>query len=214
MARFLGFESDVTGLAAVPDATRAYLTISGSHEVQVVNLLTLPPQLLDIEIALPAEPSAIAAAPNASAVYAVAADSMFEIDTGNGEILSTIDTPANSLWSIGFGPDAPLSTAFLTGDAQIVFVDLPKRDLKITLAVPGKVLKAVSPGQELAYAIVEGLGGISCGPQCAEPVSVGRSSDRRCLSAARPRRGGRLRRPGRVPCFWLSRKDRSHERRG
>ena len=158
VAKVLGFESDVTGLAAVPDATRAYLTISGSHEVQVVNLLTLPPQLLDIEIALPAEPSAIAAAPNASAVYAVAADSMFEIDTGNGEILSTIDTPANSLWSIGFGPDAPLSTAFLTGDAQIVFVDLPKRDLKITLAVPGKVLKAVSPGQELAYAIVEGLG--------------------------------------------------------
>ena len=158
MPKVLGFESDVTGLAAVPDATRAYLTISGSHEVQVVNLLTLPPQLLDIEVALPAEPSAIAAAPNASAVYAVAPDSMFEIDTGNGEILSTIDTPANSVWSIGFDPDAPLNTAFLTADAQILFVDLPKRDLEITLAAPGRVLNAVSPGQELAYAIVEGLG--------------------------------------------------------
>ena len=155
MPKVLGFESDVTGLAVLPDATRAYLATSGSDEVQVVNLLTLPPQLVDIEVALPAEPSAIAAAPNASAVYAVAADSMFEIDTGNGEILSTIDTPANSVWSIGFDPDAPLSTAFLTADAQILFVDLPKRDLEITLAAPGRVLNAVSPGQELAYAIVE-----------------------------------------------------------
>ena len=158
MPKVLGFESDVTGLAAVPDATRAYVTISGSHEVQVVNLLTLPPQLLDIEVALPAEPSAIAAAPNASAVYAVAGGSLFEIDAATAEIISGIETGTDLASSIGFDPDAPLSTAFLTADAQILFVDLPKRDLEITLAAPGKVLKAVSPGQELTYAIVEGLG--------------------------------------------------------
>ena len=158
MPKVLGFESDVTGLAAVPDATRAYLTISGSHEVQVVNLLTLPPQLLDIEVALPAEPSAIAAAPNASAVYAVAGGSLFEIDAATAEIISGIEMGIDLASSIVFEPDVPLSTAFLTGDAQILFVDLPKRDLEITLAAPGKVLKAVSPGQELAYAIVEGLG--------------------------------------------------------
>ena len=156
--KVLGFESDVGGLAVLPDASRAYLTTSGSYEVRVVNLLTLPPQLLDIAVALPAEPSAIAAAPNASAVYAVAAGSMFEIDTGSAEILSTIETPVNSVWSIGFDPDAPLSSAFLTAGARILFVDLPKRDLEVTLAAPGKVLKAVSPGQELAYTIVEGLG--------------------------------------------------------
>ena len=154
----LGFESDVTGLAVLPDAKRAYLAISGSDEVRVVNLLTLPPQLGDFAVALPAEPSAIAAAPNASALYALAAEAMFEIDTGNGQILSTTDTLAASVSSIGFDPDAPLSTAFLTAGAQILFVDLAKRDLEVTLAAPGKVQKTVSPGQELAYAIVEGSG--------------------------------------------------------
>ena len=156
--KVVGLESDVTGLAVLPDARRAYLAISGSDEVRVVNLLTLPPQLGDFAVALPAEPGAIAAAPNASALYALAAEAMFEIDTGNGQILSTTDTPAASVSSIGFDPDAPLSTAFLTAGAQILFVDLAKRDLEVTLAAPGKVLKAVSPGQELAYAIVEGLG--------------------------------------------------------
>ena len=69
--KVLGLESDVTGLAVLPDASRAYLAISGSDEVRVVNLLTLPPQLGDFAVALPAEPSAIAAAPNASAAVRV-----------------------------------------------------------------------------------------------------------------------------------------------
>ena len=158
MPKVLGFESDISGLAVGPDVTRAYVITSGSSEVEVVNLLTLPPQSLGVAVTLPAEPGAIAAAPNASALYAMAADAMFEIDTGNGQILSTTDTLTVSVSSIGFDPDAPLSTAFLTAGAQILFVDLPKRDLEVTLAAPGKVLKAVSPGQELAYAIVEGLG--------------------------------------------------------
>ena len=158
MPKVLGFESDITGLAVGPDLTRAYVITSGSSEVEVVNLLTLPPQPLGVPLALPAEPSGIAAAPNGAAVYVLAADAMLEIDAGAGEILSAIDAPVVSASSIGFDPDAPLETAFLAAGAEILFVDLPKRDLEITLAAPGKVLKAVSPSQELAYAIVEGLG--------------------------------------------------------
>ena len=156
--KVLGFESDVTGIAAAPDSTRAYVTTSGSTTVRVVNLLTLPPQLLDIETVLASEPSAIAAAPNASAVYAVAADSLFEIDPRDGRTAVAIEMPVNAASSIRFDPDAPLDTAFLTADAEILFVNLPERALETTLAAPGRVLKVVSPGQESAYAMVEGRG--------------------------------------------------------
>ena len=158
VAKVLGFASDVTGIAVSPDATRAYVTTFGSPVVGIVNLLTLPPQLLDIEAGLPSEPSAIAAAPNASAVYAVGADSLFEIDPRDGRVVAAIEIPVNSASSIGFTPDAPLNTAFLTAAAGILFVNLPERTLETTLTAPGKVVKAVSPGRELAYAIVEGVG--------------------------------------------------------
>jgi uncharacterized protein (TIGR03437 family) len=142
---------EITGLTALPSAERAYVTVLDSDRVEIISLNSNPPVRLAGPIALPQIPTAIAAAPNASALYAAATGSFFEIDPIANTLTKEIDGSSGSPLTVGFDPQAPVRSAFVRHGTKVTAFDLLRRTRSVEFTGVSALTEAISPGDDLVY---------------------------------------------------------------
>jgi uncharacterized protein (TIGR03437 family) len=142
---------EVTGLTALTNSERAYATVLDSDRVEIISLNSNPPIRLAGPIPLPQVPTAIGAAPNASALYAAATGSLFEINPVDNTLTREIEGTSGSPLAVGFDPDAPVATAFVRHGAKVTAFDLLRRTKSVEFSGTSPLTEAVSPGSDLIY---------------------------------------------------------------
>jgi len=149
-----------TGIVVLPNSRRAYVTLSGSPAIQIIDLSISPPGLTSVTASLPPGilPAAIGIAPNGSRIYVSATDGIYEIDRVSNSPAKIAAAVASSF---NFVPDAPVPSAVLNAGVNAPVLDLAARTIgpfpftisgaptisKVTLPGAGRVfLLAGSPG--------------------------------------------------------------------
>lgn len=155
--------SEITGITALPNSERAYVTVQDSDRIEIISLNTVPPARLAGPIELPQVPTALSAAPNASGLYAAATGSFFEIDPIDNVLRREIEGIESSPAAVGFDPDAPVATAFVRHGSQITAFDLLRRTKGVEFSGTGDLTKALSPGGGLVYFFSAATGQIYSG---------------------------------------------------
>ncbi len=142
---------EVTGLAALPSSDRAFATVLDSDRVEILSLNSNPPVRLAGPITLPQIPTAIGVAPNASALYAAATGSLFEIDPIANTLTREIEGTSGSPVALGFDPQAPVRSAFVRHGTKVTAFDLLRRIRGVEFTGASAITEAVSPGDDLVY---------------------------------------------------------------
>ncbi len=149
-----------TGIVVLPNSRRAYVMLSGSPAIQIIDLSISPPGLTSVTASLPLGilPAAIGIAPNGSRIYVSATDGINEIDRVSNSPAKIAAAVASSF---NFVPDAPVPSAVLNAGVNAPVLDLAARTVgpfpftisgaptisKVTLPGAGRVfLLAGSPG--------------------------------------------------------------------
>lgn len=143
--------NEITGITVLPNSERAYVTVQDSDRLEIISLNMNPPVRLAGPIVLPQVPTSVAAAPNASALYAAAAGVFFEIDpienTSRREIEGIDGVPL----AIGFDPDAPVAAAFVRHGVRVTAFDLLRRARGVEFSGASALTEALSPGGNRVY---------------------------------------------------------------
>jgi uncharacterized protein (TIGR03437 family) len=155
--------AEITGLTALPNSERAYVTVLDSDHVEIISLNSNPPVRLAGPIPLPQAPTAIGAAPNASALYAAATGTFFEINPADNTLTREIEGTSGSPLALGFNPEAPVEAAFVRHGARVTVFDLLRRTRSVEFSGIGALTEAISPGQDLVYYFTEVTGQIYLG---------------------------------------------------
>ena len=93
---------------------------------------------------LPGRPTAVAMAPNASAMYAATTSQFIEIDPTSRQVIRTIPGIPAIPTHVGFDPDPMVNTAFVVNGRQLSLFDLRTAKATGTLTGDGDVVDAVS----------------------------------------------------------------------
>jgi uncharacterized protein (TIGR03437 family) len=142
---------EITGLTALPNSERAYVTVLDSDHLEIISLNSNPPVRLAGPITLPQVPTAIGAAPNASALYAAATGSFFEIDPIANTLTREIEGSSGSPLTVGFDPQAPVQSAFVRHGTKVTAFDLLRRTKSVEFTGVSALTEAISPGDDLVY---------------------------------------------------------------
>ncbi len=144
-----------TGVAVIPDGSRAFVTVEGSLILSVVNLDTTPPQRLAGPVELPAIPLTAAAAPNAAGVYTMGVGRAVAVDSDRNTVVGEIDLGPGAPFAGGFDREAPLDEMFVASGASISTVNIDRFSLDFVAGPPVTIKHMVSPGSDLYYLVSE-----------------------------------------------------------
>jgi uncharacterized protein (TIGR03437 family) len=155
--------NEITGLTALPNSERAYVTVLDSDRVEIISLNSNPPVRLAGPVVLAQVPTAVGAAPNASALYVAATGSFFEIDPITNTLTREIEGTSGSPLTVGFDPQAPVPSAFVRHGSRVTAFDLLRRIRSVEFAGVSPLTEALSPGGDLVYYFTAVTGQIYAG---------------------------------------------------
>ncbi|MBI1357278.1 MAG: hypothetical protein GC160_23300 [Acidobacteria bacterium] len=137
----------VNGLAIVPDSNRAFATVEGSLTMVELGLDTVPPQRLagPIDLTGAGLPTTAAAAPNATAIYAIRPGGVTEVDPFGRKVLGTVGLGGGAVQYADFDRDAPLDEMYVVTNATISVINIDNFTLDFVISPPVTIKKALSP---------------------------------------------------------------------
>jgi uncharacterized protein (TIGR03437 family) len=137
----------VNGIAIVPDSNRAFVSVEGSTTMVELGLDITPPHRLagPIELTGTGLPTAAAAAPNATAIYALRPGGVTEIDPFGRKVLGTVGIGGGALLYADFDLDAPLDEMYVVTNATISVINIDNFTLDYVISPSVTIKKVLSP---------------------------------------------------------------------
>ncbi len=147
----LTLQSEATGVAVRLDGERAYISLTDSTTLRLLNVTSSPPQFLGGPPDLPAEPLGLVSAPNGFAMYALANDVLIQMDPFTNKVTAEIETFEAAPAAFQFDPDAPVGTAFFEHESSIVTYSMLDQELGKEFFTSSRIIESLSPGQGLIH---------------------------------------------------------------
>ncbi len=141
----------ITSISVEPDGRRAYLTVSGSTDVQPVSLQSNPPQRLAGPIELPEIPNAVTVAPNGAGLYAATPGLLYDVDIDSNAIRDTLTLDNTIPRFFEFDSGAPLKRLMLTHGNRVSLVTMETFTLDCGANPPIFIDKLLAPTQDKLF---------------------------------------------------------------
>jgi uncharacterized protein (TIGR03437 family) len=142
----IGLNGVPTSFAILPDSSRILVSTELSAQVQLISLLSSPPQGLAGPIMMPVVPRFLAASPNFGGVIAVTEGAFYKIDPATNSVTNMESISSFTPTWFTFNPEAPVNTAILARGSSVHTFDLRLFEFVRTFGIPRTIAKIASPG--------------------------------------------------------------------
>ena len=172
IAATLPLISTPAGIAITPDSRRAYVISSDSTVVRIVEL-TPSIQILSLQVAVGALPTAIGMAPNGNRLYVATPGFVVDVDRVSNTPTTPILNVFSGSQSLVFDPDPPVGTVVLNTGFNAPLLTVATRSVGFSPLTAGdnlNIRKVVAPGAGRVFLLAGTPGRIFVGTLTPAPT--------------------------------------------